>query len=72
MAGVVLLGRCPNPCKGRRPVTPPKDEALGNPAIAQKIWLNGMKALLFSPSAIFFELVGTQFLLFLCASTLSF
>jgi len=55
--GAVLLGRCPKPCKGRRPLTPPKDEALGNPAFAQKIRLNGMKALLSSPSAIFFELV---------------
>ncbi|SKA64827.1 hypothetical protein SAMN02745702_00414 [Desulfobaculum bizertense DSM 18034] len=43
-------------CKGRCPLTPPKDEALGNPAIAQKIRLNGMKASLSSPSAVFFEL----------------
>ncbi|UIJ37863.1 hypothetical protein LWC08_14385 [Desulfobaculum bizertense] len=39
-------------------MTPPKDEALGNPAFAQKIGLNGMKAPLSSPSALFFELVG--------------
>ncbi|SKA79289.1 hypothetical protein SAMN02745702_02531 [Desulfobaculum bizertense DSM 18034] len=57
---VVLLGRCPKPCKGRCPLTPPKDEALGNPAIAQKIRLNGMKASLSSPSAVFFELVGVS------------
>ncbi|SKA71853.1 hypothetical protein SAMN02745702_01567 [Desulfobaculum bizertense DSM 18034] len=57
-AGVILLGRCPKPCKGRCPLTPPKDEALGNPAFAQKRRLNGMKALLSSPSAFFFELVG--------------
>ncbi|SKA79845.1 hypothetical protein SAMN02745702_02582 [Desulfobaculum bizertense DSM 18034] len=48
----------PLPCKGRCPLTPPKDEALGNPAFAQKIRLNGMKASLSSPSAVFFELVG--------------
>ncbi|SKA67148.1 hypothetical protein SAMN02745702_00770 [Desulfobaculum bizertense DSM 18034] len=70
--GTVLLGRCPKPCKGRRPLTPPKDEALGNPAFAQKIRLNGMKALLSSPSAVFFELVGVMCVLFLCASILSF
>ncbi|SKA83247.1 hypothetical protein SAMN02745702_02879 [Desulfobaculum bizertense DSM 18034] len=33
--GAVLLGRCPKPCKGRCPLTPPKDEALGNPAFAR-------------------------------------
>ncbi|SKA80649.1 hypothetical protein SAMN02745702_02673 [Desulfobaculum bizertense DSM 18034] len=47
-------------CKGRRPLTLPKDEALGNPAIAQKRRLNGMKASLSSPSAVFFELVGVS------------
>ncbi|SKA63054.1 hypothetical protein SAMN02745702_00069 [Desulfobaculum bizertense DSM 18034] len=49
--GDVLLGRCPKPCKGfgvgggtrlrlvlckgRCPLTPPKDEALGNPDFAR-------------------------------------
>ncbi|SKA72763.1 hypothetical protein SAMN02745702_01691 [Desulfobaculum bizertense DSM 18034] len=47
-------------CKGRCPLTPPKDEALGNPTFAQKIRLNGMKASLSSPSAVFFELVGVS------------
>ncbi|SKA71776.1 hypothetical protein SAMN02745702_01552 [Desulfobaculum bizertense DSM 18034] len=62
-------------CKGRCPLTPPKDEALGNPAIAQKNRLNGMKASLSSPSAYFFELgefpERVFFCLFCCTYVLS-